>query len=145
MKDDPKQPGQLRSINQKINSERIKNEKNAMKSNSYPLKQSQIFPLKKCPFCDKTPHISMEITSQTWLPRIECQEIGCVIKPKGPYFAIRKNQKFDLTIIRRKICNAINAWNDNCPMPATEGRMIDWDELLEQSYKCHNKQRPLDC
>jgi hypothetical protein len=142
MKDDDNFGPTIRSFNGKIRKDELDKNRNSIDSLEYPLKQSKIFPLKKCPFCERTPNLSMDITLNTWLPRVKCDNVCCVIKPSGPYFAIRKAQKFDLTIIRRKICHAINAWNDNCPTIASGGRMVDWEEILQKSLQIHNKEKP---
>jgi hypothetical protein len=95
-------------------------------------KMDKIYPLKPCPWCGKTPKLKMYYDEITWLPRIICFNRDCVMEVQTKYVPIRKSQKSNPEIIKRKLEKVISNWNENNPMVAFEGISLNFDEIAKE-------------
>lgn len=94
----------------------------------------KLYPLKKCPFCKKTPEFKMWYNiSSTWLPRVMCNNPRCFSNPSSKYVPIRKQQKNDPEILQMKIEKSISIWNDSLDTEATEGIILDFHDIAKNS------------
>jgi hypothetical protein len=91
-----------------------------------------IYALKPCPWCGNTPRLYMDYDLITWTPLIECVNYCCKVNPKSKYVPIRKKQKKDPNIIKRKLEKLISYWNDNNPCIAKEGIELDFDLISQE-------------
>jgi len=95
-----------------------------------------IYPLKVCPWCQKTPQFNMFYSAETWLPKIMCINKKCTVQPISKYIPIRKKQKKNPEIIKNKIEKAIDNWNSNNPMDAIQGIKLNFEDVAkEKEYK----------
>ncbi len=74
------------------------------------MKKWDVF-LKPCPWCHKTPDISMPLEEESWVWLIYCSNWDCPFKPKGRHVTIRKSQKKSLEKIYGKLCMLAAYWN----------------------------------
>ena len=69
--------------------------------------------------------------NKTWLPRIECGSSECTVAPKSKYVPIRKNQRADPDIIRKKVETVISYWNSGNLAFNQEGFVLDFEEIAD--------------
>lgn len=92
--------------------------------------------LKPCPWCSKTPEISMplelkENTGGSLIWEVYCGWHSCHFKPKGKHIVLRKNQRFDLKKIQEKLNILCSRWNYGCTLPPYEALEIPLEPLLK--------------
>lgn len=91
-------------------------------------------PLKPCPWCKKTPHLTMPLDDyretkcgnheMTWVWRVNCIDLECRVKPEVKV-SIRKTSKTLLNRFLDKLDELYDRWNDNNPIKAYEMKVID--------------------
>jgi hypothetical protein len=90
------------------------------------------YPLKCCPWCGKTAVFYMSTPlDETWLPRINCGNFSCKVKPQTTSVPIRKRQRGDPTAIRSKVERVVKFWNDGNLMFNNEGFGLDFEEIAQ--------------
>ncbi len=102
-----------------------------------PLLQWEIT-LNPCPWCGKTPYLSMfleSLTGGTWVWKIYCINYDCAFKPEGRHVAIRKSQRFDLDKIKEKLDRLCAFWNvcdKYKPYEKLEIPLDEWFKFVEK-------------
>jgi hypothetical protein len=91
-----------------------------------------IIPISCCPWCKKLPTFKMYRSLSTWVPKLECQNSECTVRPVSQYVPIRKKQKYNWVQIRSKIYNMIDLWNHNHPYKPTHGFEFDFEEIANE-------------
>ncbi len=87
--------------------------------------------LKPCPWCKKTPEMSLPLGPNTWLWNIHCVTDSCLMKPKSRHVSLRKKGKKDANKIFSKLDFLATIWNSGNDLAAFEAKRIDITKLLE--------------
>lgn len=98
-----------------------------------------IYPLHRCPWCKRLPEVEFYFECQTWMPKIVCKHVHCKMNPESKPVYIRKTCKIDLETLKKKMKDLFDSWNEWNPTSATEGKEIDFDEIIEQGMKEERK------
>lgn len=101
-------------------------------------------PLKPCPWCKKTPQLSMRYgdyrQDETWLWYVGCMNEKCNVRPKSRHVCLRNTSKYLKERIFKKIFDMTDFWNKENPMKAYEAKRLnleDIDKICEQERKKH--------
>ena len=89
----------------------------------------EIFALKICPWCRKTPTIDLNRRDHTWLVTIQCKNPLCNVKPVSRYVPVRKRAKVEYKRLFDKIALVQQYWNVDNPFRAIEGVEVDLSNL----------------
>lgn len=93
------------------------------------------YPLKCCPWCNKTANFRMECPlNETWLAIINCSNVDCDVRAITRHVPIRKKQRENIQAIREKVERVVKFWNNGNLGFNNEGFEIDFEKIVED-YK----------
>jgi hypothetical protein len=84
-------------------------------------------PLKPCPWCKKTPYLSMPLDQtgskeyETWVWKVYCE---CKVSSEAK-ISIRNTSKTNLSRFLDKVDELFNKWNEGNPIKAYEKKVLD--------------------
>lgn len=85
--------------------------------------------LKPCPWCRKTPQISMPIDEETWCWHVMCTTKSCLMKPISPHISIRKTSKIYILRFKARMEQLAEIWNTNNPYSPYEKLIVDLTKI----------------
>jgi hypothetical protein len=99
--------------------------------------------LKPCPWCKKTPDLSMPVGQDTWKWEIACRNSLCTMQPTSPHVSIRNTAKESIEKIAEKLALLAEKWNSGNDCVAFEYKIVDTGPIMSKyaeqvpSYKAH--------
>ena len=88
--------------------------------------------LKPCPWCKKTPEISMPLGEGTWQWAVACETETCQMKPKSPHVSIRNTAKESIEKVAEKLAILAERWNSGNDCVAFEYKIVDTGPIMAQ-------------
>ena len=91
--------------------------------------------LNPCPWCRKTPELSMPLEGISWIWTVGCGNHECPFKPHGRHVVIRKSQRFSLEKIAQKLELLTSYWNScnfHRPYERLQIPLDKWHEFINK-------------